>query len=223
MGYQMVVGRKFDPFFKHWYSRLIIPRQSFFVLSQHFFAQRPTLFLEKWKVCKGDLPVEFWIAYWSEQLWQASLFVLRARSQGIGEAKKQAYRLPFSFINKDWQRYTVKGLSQTYTNLSIIGGGIYDGNAGVWRRSVFGIDWIGMNVEEILEDDLGVDIFTDDAVGASICYRYVDGVLTSEPLWPWPMQDRIAAATERSLWDTADVNAEIEAVFGPIPEECKKY
>ena len=112
---------------------------------------------------------------------------------------------------------------KTYTNLSIIGGGIYDGNAGVWRRSVFGVDWIGTNVEEILEDDLGVDIFTDDGVGASICYRYVDGVLTSEPLWPWPMQDRIAAATERSLWDTADVNAEIEAVFGPIPGECKKY
>jgi hypothetical protein len=27
--------------------------------------------------------------------------------------------------------------------------------------------------------------------GATIEYRYVDGVLTSEPLWPWPGQDRI--------------------------------
>ena len=27
--------------------------------------------------------------------------------------------------------------------------------------------------------------------GAQLQYRYVDGVLTNQPLWPWPMQDRI--------------------------------
>jgi hypothetical protein len=27
--------------------------------------------------------------------------------------------------------------------------------------------------------------------GAQLQYRYVDGVLTTQPLWPWPMQDRI--------------------------------
>ncbi len=28
-------------------------------------------------------------------------------------------------------------------------------------------------------------------IGANIQYRYQDGVLTTEPLWPWPMQQRI--------------------------------
>lgn len=33
-----------------------------------------------------------------------------------------------------------------------------------------------------------------NSVGAQIKYRYVDGVLTSTLLWPWPMDARIAAA-----------------------------
>ncbi len=109
---------------------------------------------------------------------------------------------------------------KTMTDITLIGGG----NPGVKYISAIGSDWIKTNIEEIVEeyDNYGIDIFTDDGVGASICYRYVDGVLTNEPLWPWPMQGRIEAATDRSLWDTADVNAEIEAVFGPVPEECKK-
>lgn len=30
-------------------------------------------------------------------------------------------------------------------------------------------------------------------LGATVFYRYVDGQLTDEPLWPWPMNDRIKA------------------------------
>lgn len=39
-------------------------------------------------------------------------------------------------------------------------------------------------------------------VGAKIQYRYVDGVLTGDELWPWPMNDRIAAALVASGYDT---------------------
>ncbi|OYT14051.1 MAG: hypothetical protein B6I19_01870, partial [Bacteroidetes bacterium 4572_114] len=46
-------------------------------------------------------------------------------------------------------------------------------------------------------------------VGATICSRYVDGVLTGEPLWPWPMQDRILA--ELGI----DITAELTTKFGP--------
>ena len=49
-----------------------------------------------------------------------------------------------------------------------------------------------------------------DDIGATIYYRYVDGELTDEPLWPWPMQDRIK--TELGI----DLMAELEARFGPI-------
>jgi hypothetical protein len=40
-----------------------------------------------------------------------------------------------------------------------------------------------------------------EPVGAQIQYRYVDGVLTDEPLWPWPMNERIEAAMVQSGYD----------------------
>jgi hypothetical protein len=57
--------------------------------------------------------------------------------------------------------------------------------------------------------------------GATICYRYVDGVLTEEPLWPWPMNQRIVDAMILSGIEPVDVTATIEQMFGPIPAECK--
>ncbi|PQP35616.1 hypothetical protein C6A37_01575 [Desulfobacteraceae bacterium SEEP-SAG9] len=39
------------------------------------------------------------------------------------------------------------------------------------------------------------------SVGAKIQYRYVDGVLTYEPLWPWPMNERIQSAMIQSGYD----------------------
>jgi len=44
-------------------------------------------------------------------------------------------------------------------------------------------------------------------IGANIQYRYQDGVLTTEPLWPWPMQQRIM--DELGI----DVMGELEALF----------
>uniref|UniRef100_A0A6H1Z9S7 Pectate lyase n=1 Tax=viral metagenome TaxID=1070528 RepID=A0A6H1Z9S7_9ZZZZ len=41
--------------------------------------------------------------------------------------------------------------------------------------------------------DGGVDI------GAKVLYRYVDGSLTSDPLWPWPMENRIYNETGISV------------------------
>jgi hypothetical protein len=37
--------------------------------------------------------------------------------------------------------------------------------------------------------------------GARLTHRYVDGVLTNEPLWPWPMEDRIQAELGISVTD----------------------
>ncbi|MFX0135370.1 MAG: PKD domain-containing protein [Candidatus Hodarchaeota archaeon] len=47
-------------------------------------------------------------------------------------------------------------------------------------------------------------------IGANIYYRYENGVLTDEPLWPWPMQDRI----KKELG--IDVMVELEQLFGPL-------
>ena len=110
MGYQSVIGRKSEAFFAQWLSKIITPNKSLFSLSQYLFARQSQAFLQQWKALKDDFPDEFWIAYWSEQLWQAALFVMRAKAQGYDAAKRGAFRLPFSFINKDWQKHNEQSL-----------------------------------------------------------------------------------------------------------------
>jgi hypothetical protein len=81
--------------------------------------------------------------------------------------------------------------------------------------------------------------------GARICNRYVNGVeQVGQKLWPWPMQDRILAATTRAAspqhrhmmnvcnstsctrqlvtdpHQVANVMGDIVAMFGPIPPGC---
>jgi len=45
-------------------------------------------------------------------------------------------------------------------------------------------------IENILTDS---GLRTQTGEGARLTNRYVDGVLTDEPLWPWPMEDRVQA------------------------------
>jgi hypothetical protein len=68
--------------------------------------------------------------------------------------------------------------------------------------------------------DFGENIFNTDR-GASICRRYKDGVLTKEPLWPWPMNQRIIDAMYLAGRTPVDVTAKIESIFGIIPDWCK--
>lgn len=57
--------------------------------------------------------------------------------------------------------------------------------------------------------------------GARVCYRYVDGALTSTPLWPWPMNQRIIDAMKIAGKTPVDVTATMETLFGTIPAECR--
>jgi hypothetical protein len=73
--------------------------------------------------------------------------------------------------------------------------------------------------------------------GANVCFRYVDRVKTTTPLWPWPMNERIKAAMAAAgqysgpclnckgtfpLRNPIDVTAEIEKLLGPIPAYCRQ-
>lgn len=54
-----------------------------------------------------------------------------------------------------------------------------------------------------------------------ICTRYVQGTLTTQPLWPWPMNARITEALRRAGRSVVDVTATMEALFGAIPAKCR--
>jgi hypothetical protein len=65
----------------------------------------------------------------------------------------------------------------------------------------------------------GEDIFNSTR-GANLCYQYKDGNLTSQPLWPWPMNQRIKDALVQSGRAPVDINATIQSLFGTIPAAC---
>jgi hypothetical protein len=73
--------------------------------------------------------------------------------------------------------------------------------------------------------------------GANLCYRWENGVKTTTPLWPWPMNERIKAATVaagayrgpcldctggRLARTEYDITASIEALLGTIPSACRR-
>lgn len=93
-------------------------------------------------------------------------------------------------------------------------------------------DWTQTNVEPGPTVGAVTSIYTNtpgSSGGAAICYQYVDGVLTSTPLWPWPMDDRIKAAILASggslttYFGGSDNGPTdlVESIFGTIPNVCR--
>src|SRR5262249_54567489 len=71
----------------------------------------------------------------------------------------------------------------------------------------------------LLSYPLGETLF-DTTQGAKLCFAYEDGTLTTHPLWPWPMNDRIRDALIQSGRAAVDVTARVQEIFGPIPTQC---
>jgi len=75
--------------------------------------------------------------------------------------------------------------------------------------------------ESVLQSHDGRDIVAESGHllaserGATIMYRYVDGKLTDEPLWPWPMNQRIIDAMRLADYDDpVDVTSTILGLAG---------
>jgi hypothetical protein len=105
MSYQSIVGRNIAVFFDSWFHLIVSENQSLFILSQYLFARNKDLFYAYWSRYASHYPLEFWITFFSEQLWQAGIFIYKAEKGQFIQAKRSAYRLPFTFINKDWKAY----------------------------------------------------------------------------------------------------------------------
>lgn len=90
-------------------------------------------------------------------------------------------------------------------------------------NSYISADWQPTNILEgsgLGIYKLGQNVF-NSTQGGNLCYRYQDGVLTQQALWPWPMNQRIKDAMITSGRTAVDVTATIEAMFGSIPAGCK--
>jgi hypothetical protein len=113
-------------------------------------------------------------------------------------------------------------VDNTATHITSISGGgdIFHSDWAVTKESV------GTSRAEV------VSPWTATGTGANLCRRWG----STAPLWPWPMNERIKAATEsagsytgpcptcvggRAVRAATDVTADIEKLLGPIPASCR--
>ena len=104
-------------FIDEWLDKVLVPDRSLFMLSTYLFAQKGKQFFELWQAIEHEYPIQFWVSFWSDQLFRASCFIRLAQKNKFLEAKKIAYRLPFTFIKKDWRSFSPKTLTQSHNFL----------------------------------------------------------------------------------------------------------
>jgi len=113
---------------------------------------------------------------------------------------------PFALYNLQ----TSTGLNLVANNLTGIGS----------AASYFGSDWKKSAIVQGTSLSGVANVFST-TTGANLCYRYHNGSLTTQPLWPWPMNQRIIDATTESGRAAVNVTQTIESMLGPIPSGCK--
>jgi hypothetical protein len=117
MHYQTLLGKRYQEFTQEWLPKIAPSAASLFTLSTHFFARDKEQFLKLWQMTQPQYAEEFWTSYWSEQLWHASLFMIQANSVGAEKAAKTTNRLPFSFVQRDWKKYSINQMATAHENL----------------------------------------------------------------------------------------------------------
>ena len=106
---------------------------------------------------------------------------------------------------------------QTATGLNLV---IRNSTAIGSASSFYGTEWKKSALSEGTALSGVANPFTATTTGANLCFRYQDGALTTQPLWPWPMNQRIIDATINSGRAAVDVTATIQAMLGTIPATC---
>ena len=114
---------------------------------------------------------------------------------------------PFALYNLQ----TSAGLNLVARNNTGIGG----------ASSFYGTEWKKTALSEASSLAAVANPFASTTAGANLCFRYKDGALTNEPLWPWPMNQRIIDAMAQSGRAAVDVTATVESLLGTIPAACK--
>ena len=115
MNYLELISVKMaDNFYNYISSTLIQDNPSLSNLAEYFFAKKPEQFFNLWSKIYQDYPEMFWVAFWSEQIWKAHYVVKYLKQKDFTAARSLSFRLPYSFINKDWKKAELPSLQLCY-------------------------------------------------------------------------------------------------------------
>lgn len=104
--YLLLSGSARLAFIKEQLPLIIEPHTALFSLTSDLFAKKRKPFFSHWNRIQGAYSLPFWTAFWFEQMWRAHFYIFSMHKGEYAEAKKIAFRLPFSFINTDWKKYS---------------------------------------------------------------------------------------------------------------------
>lgn len=110
--YGSVLGVSYKDFFAKWSDKIVSSEKSLFTLLALYFSSNKKEFLKYWCSVKDNYQPQFWTTYWSEVFYRAFWYVYCKKNNKLAEAKKISYRLPFSFINRDWKNFDLNKLAQ---------------------------------------------------------------------------------------------------------------
>jgi len=96
---------------------LVSSQPSLTQLSEYFFSKNPERFFNLWMTLQNDYPEIFWITFWSEQIWRALNVIQYLNKKDFINAKKMSFRLPYSFLKKDWQFHKRADLAELIEQL----------------------------------------------------------------------------------------------------------
>lgn len=114
MNYQLLLGKRVDQFFQACADKITDFDESLFMLSTYFFGLNSKSFFPLWNKFLNEYPAEFWIVYWSEQIWQALSFINNLKVHDYDKAKSMVIRLPFSFLKNDYKKFHEAELVRAY-------------------------------------------------------------------------------------------------------------
>jgi len=114
MEYQLLLGSRTKEFVHTWLDKLLYTEKSLYTLGAAFFAKNEAKFFRLWREISSDYGYPFWISFWSDQLFRAYGFIVAKQKKNVAEAKKIAFRLPFTFVQKDWKELSVSEIKAAH-------------------------------------------------------------------------------------------------------------
>lgn len=112
--YLQVTGSRDQEFFDNWLKQIVVPEQSLFSVSQYFFAKDRKAFFNHWSFIKQHYVEQFWIAFFSDNVWRAAFYCKYMKEAKWNDAKTIGHRLPFSFLQKDHKNFSFQELCKAH-------------------------------------------------------------------------------------------------------------
>lgn len=127
--------RDLEEFDIKWIPQIINTEQSLFELSKYFLFRDSTAFYKSWATLNENYPEQFWISFFSEQLFKAYWFVIYQKSGDFKLSKQIGFRLPFDFMKTGWRYIDPNVLKSAHHELYVVDYQLKNGGSELWLET----------------------------------------------------------------------------------------